>query len=95
MVKGIILHFPITMHLYIYRSTVNYDRKRHLASCRRVFSTIVLKSTLLVFIYSSKKNLVRFSMGSKAFSLPGGPDGIPKGRRPVTYQDNRSEVETC
>lgn len=43
MVKGIILHFPITMHLYIYRSSVNYDRKRHLASYCLVFS-----------IYSSK-----------------------------------------
>lgn len=48
MVKGIILHFPITMHLYIYRSTVNYDRKRHLASYCHVFSTIVLKSKIYI-----------------------------------------------
>lgn len=60
--------------------------------------SIVLESTnirlhLFVFIYSSKKNLVRFSIGSKTFSLPGGPEGIPKGRRPVTCHDDDQKVK--
>lgn len=89
MVKSIILHFPITMHLYIYRSAANYDGKRHLASYCRVFSIYSSKIYIACLHLLIKKKLGallnrlesllptggtgRDTEGEEASNLPGQP----------------------